>query len=186
MGLGTMEQRTEGMKKQAQELIDHAYDRGYKAGYEKGFKNGFDEGALHPDINIIEKWIEQGRNEAWEAAKKIAADCFSESKMTKELFNFNYAYAVFENFSASEAIENIKEYEKEKQEEEQEIRVGDEVYFLDNTMKYVVTNIDGEFLKLVDCTGDVDVDLIQNFTRTGLHFDEIENVLKKLKERKGN
>ena len=33
--LGTKEQRTEGMKRQAQELIEQAYDRGYKAGKEQ-------------------------------------------------------------------------------------------------------------------------------------------------------
>lgn len=63
-----MNERTEGIVRQAQELIEQAYQRGYKAGREEGFKNGFDEGASHPNINIIEEWIEQGRNEAWEAA----------------------------------------------------------------------------------------------------------------------
>ena len=32
MSLGTQEQRTKGMKRQAQELIEQAYQRGFKAG----------------------------------------------------------------------------------------------------------------------------------------------------------
>lgn len=107
MSLGSMEERTEGMKRQAQELIEQAYQRGYKAGQESD-KNIFISGIL-----------EQGRNEAWEAAMKIAGDCLIESKMTKELFdNFNYAYAVFNNFTASDAIDRIRAYEKQKKEED--------------------------------------------------------------------
>lgn len=68
----------EWIRKQASELIEQAYQRGYKVGYEKGFKNGFDEGVLHPDINIIEKWIEQGRNKAWEAAGKLVSMDYNE------------------------------------------------------------------------------------------------------------
>lgn len=61
MNLGSMEQHTEGMKKQTQELIEQAYQKGYKAGYaeceEELAKEAIAEGEQ-------EKWIEQGRNEA--------------------------------------------------------------------------------------------------------------------------
>lgn len=167
--LGTMEQRTEGMKKQANELIEQAYNRGYKAGY---------EACKEPKDALIEK----GMNMAWEAAKKIMQMNIVEKRAIFGEIG-RMTYAVISELSASEAIEKLRKYgEQKKHEEDEKIKVGDEVYFLDNTMKYVVTNIDGEFLKLVDCTGDVDVELIHNFTKTGRHFPEIENMLGQLKD----
>ena len=182
--LGTQEQRVKGMKKQAQELIDQTYQRGYKAGFEAAKEQ------IKTDTESrVEELISIGRNEAWEAAKKIAADCFNDSKMTKKLFNFHYSYAVFENFSASEAIENIKEYEKKKREEEQEIRVGDEVYIEGKEIKYVVVCIYKERSELVDCKGNFAWTETCSLHKTGKHFPEIENVenvLEKLKESECN
>ena len=40
--LGTQEQRTKGMKRQAQELIEQAYNSGFKAGREQGRKEGLE------------------------------------------------------------------------------------------------------------------------------------------------
>lgn len=42
MSLGTQEQRTKGMKKQANELIEQAFNSGFKAGREQGRKEGID------------------------------------------------------------------------------------------------------------------------------------------------
>ena len=59
MSLGTEKQRTEGIKRQADELIEQAYQRGFKAGkvaWEEKTKDFF---------------VEQGRHEAWETAKEL-------------------------------------------------------------------------------------------------------------------
>lgn len=109
-----MTQGTEGMKKQAQELIDQAYQSGksaveFKAQeiHDKGYAAG----------------LEQGRNEAWEAARKIGQNSqsgleyqmgFDFSKM-KSYESANPSWWVVMNYSASEAIEKIREYEEKKQ-----------------------------------------------------------------------
>lgn len=64
--LGSMEQRTEGMKRQAKELIEQAYNRGYKAGYDKAFAT------LNENWQLVTSEAEEkGRNEAWEVARKL-------------------------------------------------------------------------------------------------------------------
>lgn len=186
--LGTQEQRTKELKKQAQESIEHNYDRGFKAGYEKGFKNGFDEGVLHPDINIIEKWIKQGRNEAWEAADKLnrlhldeVMEVFADDPLRDSICRED----LFRCCTPELAIEKIKEYEKKKQEEEKaddEILVGDEVYTEDKEIKYVVTRISEESAHLVDCKGNFAWKKTYCLHKTGRNFHEIENVLGQLKE----
>lgn len=166
--LETMEQRTEGMKKQAQELIEQAYNRGYKAGY---------EACKEPKDALIEK----GRNEAWEAARKIMQmNIVEKHAIFGEIGRMTYS--VILELSASEAIEKIKSYEEQKK-EDSEIRVGDEVYFLDPTATRVVTCIYkfNEVTKAVQITsnGKWVLDDICDLHKTGRHFDEIENVLKK-------
>lgn len=71
-----------------------------------------------------EKWIQQGRDEAWEAAKKIYnmdVDDFYSVFGTDGAYSCNNA---FNNFTPQELIEKIKIYEENKKDL---IEVGDEV-----------------------------------------------------------
>lgn len=168
MSLGTMEQRTEGMKRQAKELIEQAYNRGYKAGQESD-KDIFISGIL-----------EQGRNEAWEAAKRILT---MGSKKQNEIFGCFMDLTVMENVSASEAIEKLSAYDEEKkQEEDNVIRVGDEIQTLDGLIIGIVTYI-SEIEGFSILWGDGSVGkrkILSDYKKTGRHFPEIAEVLKKM------
>lgn len=182
--LGTMEQRTKGMKKQAQELIEQAYNRGFKAGYEEGKGQAWSEEVKKYEIEPDKKneYIEQGRNDAWETIIKILEKPWPERR--KALKSECYVlYDMLLSISASEAIEKLRAYEEQKkQEEEQEIRVGDEVYTEDKEIKFVVTRISEESAHLVDFKGNFAWTKTYCLHKTGRHFPEIENVLGKLKE----
>ena len=104
----------DGIKKQAQELIYQAYQKGYKAGQEN---------ALVVDSD---KFREQGRNEAWETARKIMSqnDASWGMKDMKEIFGLSYSTDIMLDLKASEAIEKIRAYEQKKKEAD-EIKVGD-------------------------------------------------------------
>ena len=170
-----MTKGTEGMKNQAQELIDQAYNRGYTAGYSKA------ENDYHAKTeDDRQSSYELGLNIAWEAAKKIAGDCLSESKMTKELFNFNYAYPVFKNFPASEAIEKIREYEQKKQEKD-EIKVGDEVIYHDEKGVVVLVANNEKAISVMSANGGwmIRTDR-EELVKTGRTFPQIAEVLKKM------
>lgn len=92
-------------------------------------------------------------------------------------------YAVISELSASEVIEKLKAYEEQKKHEEDEkIKVGDEVYTEDKEIKFVVTGIGEESAHLVDCNGNFSWTKTYCLNKTGRHFHEIENVLEKLKE----
>lgn len=106
MSLGTMEQRTEGMKRQAQDLIEQAYHRGFKAGRE-------DRQDWEKDQ--ADRLIEKGRNEAWEAFKtihKFAPHCFLDCfpNGNDELYSL----------SIHEVIRRVHAYEEQKKQEEDE------------------------------------------------------------------
>lgn len=180
--LGTMEQRTEGMKKQAQELIEQAYQSGFKDG--QGNTLAIDS----------EKFIEQGRDEAWEAARKLMLSSEGDgglpNDIIEKIFNGSMYYDVLKNCSASEAIEKIRKYEEKKQEEEQEIRVGDEVIlneklsFEPNKKAIVISEGDHSWpYNVMFKNGDTNlVSKIDIGRKTGRTFPEIVEVLKKMQE----
>lgn len=184
MSLGTQEERTEGMKRQAQELIDQAYQRGLKAGVESCIDS------LTADS---EKYIEQGRNEAWEALKRICCygkDCLSGSEL-EEIFGTSSDSDIILHDTASEAIQKIREYEEKKKQEDEEIRVGDEMIYengwLDGKLIGIVTYIPKtkDYFNILWSDGSTGIEKNKSdFKKTGRHFQEIADVLKKMREEK--
>lgn len=194
MSSGTMEQRTEGMKRQAQELIEQAYQRGFKAGQENAL------------VVNSDKLIEQGRNEVWEASRKIY---LSEdngglpANEIRKIFNVEWYSSIIREFSASEVVAKLRAYEwqmeqeaqkeKEAQKADEEIKVGDEVILdvnsaFDTNSKAIVISKDGNVMfpyNVMIATGDTDwVDRDDISGKTGRTFPEIVEVLKKMQEDK--
>ena len=178
--LGTMEERTSGMKRQAQELIEQAYQRGYKAGYQ-----------FQTDANLVlfNNGMEQGRKEAWEAAYKLV---FNQGNI-RDAFDTESLGAIFEKCSAAEAIEKLKKYEEQKKQEE--IHVGDEIILNDIIPNTDYLSCEPAIVIIADedsCRYPYHVMLGNGKTKwinkdainrkTGRHFPEIAEVLKKMQE----
>lgn len=180
MSLGTIEQRTEGMKRQAAELIEQAYNRGFKAGreYSKDWEK-----------DQTDRFIEQGRNEAWEAAGKLVSmeywkcnEVLGDGVLTIETDE-----EIFTRCTASEAIEKIRAYEAQKQEEDERIEVGDEVVFHNedrpDTVMFVMKVAEDGFIDGMDAKGNLYAEKNpKNWTKTGRHLNEIAEVLKKMQD----
>ena len=168
MSLGNMEQRTEEMKKQVLELLDRVYVRGYIDG---------ENSRINECAKALDEAVIAGRDEAWEAAKKIVNLCQGQSCVALDWLN---------DCSASEAIEKIRVYEEQKREEDNEIHVGDEVIY--NCGKYkdkaTVIDIDMDVLHLLTENGCYLSEEFKDVKKTGRHFTEIAELLKKLREEK--
>lgn len=170
MNLGNMEQRTEGMKRQAQELIDQAYQKGYKAGQELR------------EVITFEKeceLIEQGRNEAWDCVRKIAV---MPTETTEPMFNQFGLHNIMDHYSASEAIEKLKAWE---QRIDNEIHVGDEVYFGNNSPFVVISiyiHAKERWVNGIGSDGSLYIHQMSKLKKTGKHHDEIVRLLEKMKE----
>ena len=210
--LGTMEQRTEGMIKQAGELIEQAYRRGYKAGREiteeeknnwvdAAYRKGFTEGKREAQVQIEQDaalevliksgWLEKhdkeitisSREEAWETAHRVAKSCFQAESYISDVFGNNtFAYQIFEDYTATDAITKLKEYDEEMEACKGKFSVGDEVCDGMGLCNSVIVSIDG--IKAVCMTkfGNFYVSFLYELTKTGKHYDEIENILKKMGE----
>lgn len=149
---------------------------------------GTEDGKQHIDFHEVVKTpydldaikqeaYQNGLNDAWEAARKIACDRphggFRIDTKQHIFGASDYAY-ILANYNASEAIEGIKAYEQEQQ-----IQVGDEVD--DGVANLIVLEINEDgTVKGFDDSGSI----IHATPRkkTGRHFPEIAEVLKKMKE----
>ena len=162
------------IKNKIHELVENAY----VMGHEDGLKDGKES----VQIDETEAY-ECGLNGAWEYARKIY------SLSAGEIINIFGGCSTWVNYSASEAIAKIKEYE-EKQAKDAEIKVGDEVIYHGRGARIgahdgaigVVLGTEKEwvgvrFKSSWNCVGICK----DKLTKTGRHFPQIEEVLEQMK-----
>ena len=137
--------------------------------YEKGYKTAKVQCDIQAEKDLREvgeRHYQKGLSDAWEAARKIQ-DTGG---------NLNWW---IHNTSAFEAIEKIRQYEQEKE----EIKVGDEVATdAGNRASVLYENPDGTQAFVFKSDGTAAWWTKSALHRTGRHFPEISEVLKKMRE----
>ena len=124
---------------------------------------------------------QKGLYDAWECARKIAINEASGGLSLVELdkiFSCDDLAEVF-GFTASEAIEKIRQYEQKQQ-----IAIGDEVVFYNGERCVVTVVEDGQVVEVMDENGlsmKMDDGLRNSMKKTGRHFEELVTILKKMK-----
>lgn len=117
-----------------------------------------------------------GRNEAWEAARKIVE---MPDPPYWEVFD-EYKDDLFGKITASEAIEKLKAYE-EKQKADEEIKVGDEVRILGTDNNFFIVGYEGDCICGFASGGKTCRVQPVFAQKTGRHIN-IENILEDMKE----
>lgn len=161
----------------------------------KGFNNFvFDQNELNKlekyNSNFskadLEKARQEGREEAWEAAKKIVLSSEYGGIPTGEFQSIfgNEAYVsnVFMKISVNEAIEKIKSHE-EQQKADGDINVGDEV-ICDEGIKAVVLDFmdDNERIMVYSENGIAEDWWIKEVHKTGRHFSQLQEMFDQMQE----
>ena len=149
-----------------EQVRKEAYEEGYKLGY---YSDGY----------------QRGLKDAWDAARKIVL-----SREDGGLFDYEERKAVFgcgnymvlKEFFVSEVIEKIRQYEQKQK----EIKIGDEVEGDEGGQRGVVIDSRFENSQVVVLTGNSKVYAWWSkcaIHKTGRHFPEIAEVLKKMQEK---
>ena len=155
----------EGLIGNVKESIRNAYDKGYKQGFNEGFNDGKAQGR------------NEGLFEAWECARKIAL----RKDEARNAFHDIAPVKVFEEYSASEAIAKIKEYEEKQKQADSEIKVGDEVGNAKG--KYIITKIlSHHYANVMATDGGMAYIDPTRYKKTGRTFPQIAEVVEQLKE----
>lgn len=146
-------------------------------------------GPLHT-VPYIEPDLEQVRKEAYERgaedmrkALRLLIDCDEDCLTIPDIFHTfreGSYHAVVRKHPAMEIIEKIRQYEQGKE----EIKVGDEVEFDDGDTAIWMCdnpNEDAAYLMFSDgsCGSHENREIVR---KTGRHFSEIAEVLKKMRE----
>ena len=173
-----------------------AFDEGYQEGmqlsiddaklkeaYQKGLADGRNQDAKD-FADMYDSGYSEGLKDAWNAARKISS---MDSPTRDEVFGLVITSNIFDENTASEAIEKIQQYEQEKEEIKagDEIKSGNERYIV--LQKYL-NNIDELMVVLFNRRdGEISVFHLYNgngaiFEKTGRHFPEIVEVLKKMRK----
>lgn len=130
------------------------------------------------------KTYEDGLNEAWEVARKMAclpSDGGYTAEKIAEIFGTSNESEILKRNTAAEVIAKIEEYENR-------IEVGDEVHTIyDDTPMVVVSifngNVTGEKRVVsVSISGIISTLYAEELRKTGRHFPQITEVLKQMQE----
>jgi len=167
------------------ERIEEAYQRGYDDA--KHECQDCQKIMMDAEQERVDKVYQRGLNNAWDAARKIAK---LDTDEQKRLFGCFGIYFVAHEYSASECIEKIRQYEQEK---EEQIQVGDEVipcYTITDPNSAIVTrkwkdNEGQDFVDTIGSNGSTLSFLESHVDKTGRHFPEIAEVLQKMNEDDG-
>ena len=154
-------------------IADNIYQQGYEAGK-----------AATPFTDTKEaedKAYNRGLNDAWELVKKIINDENNGGYPYNYLLGYRYLFEVVDNYTASEALTKIKEYE-DKQKQDAEIKVGDEVYSEEDDLRFVVTRITNGRYEGICTDGACYCPLPLHIKKTGRHAYRIIELLGELDE----
>lgn len=154
-----------------------------KEAYDKGLSDSKNQDTKD-FADMYDCGYNEGLKDAWEVAGKI---CVMDSRTRDEIFREVITTNIIEHNSASEAIEKIQQYEQNQE----EIQAGNEIK-CDNE-RYVVlqkylNDIDEPMAVLFNIKdGKTSVFHLYNgngaiFEKTGRHFPELVEVLKKMRE----
>lgn len=175
----TMINALEGVKAQ----IRKAYDKGYKDGTKEKLANAM----IYDHEEAEKKAYDKGLSDAWDLVKRIEStpeDGGLTNKQIVEVFGQYWSsFELYRAFSVEEAMDLMKAYE-DKQKQDAEIKVGDEVYSDAFDDKGIVTHITTDKVSCVCiiCNGFTTMKVgLCGLHKTGRHFDQIAEVLAELR-----
>lgn len=163
----------DGMIDNQKNVLYAAFDKGYKQGVQDGKEEVWNARYL------------KGLNDAWDAAREICTNWVLSDKALSDIFGEGKTIDdIMRDYSASEAIARIKEYEEkrmeEMQEEDEDIKVGDEIKC--GNRLCVVTRVGDGYMTVVYDNGDGGVLAKEKCQKTGRHFPKIAEALKQMQE----
>lgn len=146
--------------------------------YQHGYKEGYDEGVLDCKRERA-KYTAEKLYDALRFIWDNTDDGGMPSRDVFSVFGTCNVYTFLKEYSAKEIIDKVEAYKEKKEQEEEEIRVGDVLKAIaeideDDAQEYIVTHIDVDH-KHYDCVcldGTVyqDVD-IQAMAKTGKRYE---------------
>lgn len=146
--------------------------------YDKGYKDGKADTPFTDTEEAEKKAYNRGLNDAWDAAKWLYNNPID---LEEDIFNCDI-WEIYSKYTAQEVVHKIKAYE-DKQKQDAEIKVGDEIVYSDGIKGVVVgiSNTVGQ-ISVLNNKYDVPQLLVKNRAKkTGRTFPQIAEALAELR-----
>lgn len=163
----------------AKDNIRTQLDKAYKSGYEDA-KSELGKRVINLAHEESDRAYQQGLDDAWEAAKKIALGEGLSMQALAQIFDTTSFSRILRENTVSEVIAKINEYE----EQQEKFAVGDEVYSDAFDDKGIITHITADKVSCVCiiCNGSKMMKVGTNgLHKTGRTFPQIAEVLKEMR-----
>ena len=175
----------------AEEKKKECFEEGYKAGYDHGYKDGcqnnggyqrghdegFSQGRATAEADKTVAY-QEGMDAVWKALMFWYEH--DNDKRMKEFLRYKNMKDVVLNYSPAELIDRVEAYK----EEQEKIKVGDEVIHKNTGATIVVTKVVDDYLSGFNDKGEQFFNTDSTFwEKTGRHFDELEILLKAMGEK---
>lgn len=154
--------------------------------YDFGYEDGKADTPFTDTEEAEKKAYSKGLSDAWDAAKKLCRSVKygGIEEHCSEIFE-ETPFEIFDvfDYTATEAIAKIKAYE-DKQKQDAEIKVGDEVTTKRGSKGIVITDepsMDGCISVWLSTCTHVQIYPVKDLSKTGRHFDAIAEALKELR-----
>lgn len=161
-------------------MKDCSFDDGRRQGYRYGYEQGYEDGKkISCDYkDNMKSEYNRGLNDAWECIKKIFQ---MDDDTTEELFGCVLVHTITKKYCVSDVLQIIKEYEAKKK-QDTEIKVGDEVFYMDENDLRVVVRISNQ-MDVVQITkdGKCAINDVEELHRTGRTFPQIAEVFAEMR-----
>lgn len=151
--------------------------------YNKGYKDGKADTPFTDTEEAEKKAYNRGLNDAWEAAKKLVhprLGGYTEEQKQRIFGEYVSSDSILQNFTAPEAIAKIKAY-ADKQKQDAEIKVGDEVRGIDSGKRAVILDKKYGLYRALSFDGIIHEGTEEAFTKTGRTFPQIAELLAELR-----
>lgn len=145
-----------------------------KEAYADGYNTGFGR--------KIDASYQEGLSDAWDAVRKLEFGTDKGGIPTDtiaEIFGTPIPYRVLRDFTASEAIEKIRQYE---QKQEEQIQVGDEVIAASGKAVIIDISDNKDNARYIYSDSTLGFDNICNLRKTGRRFSEVAALFEKMRE----
>lgn len=199
-----------GLRRQTNECLDNAYRRGYDDGRidatntelvkelkQAEYQRGLEDGNKIADKDLEEivaynKGLQDGYEGYRYLQKWFATTCFYDvegilfPEYKRREANTCCLEDIITDVGLAKVLRRAKAYDEKKKAEEEPIKVGDEVYLLDKNHPIVVTNIDDHYITCLAESGTYSYYVgtqKDRLTKTGRHFDEVEQLFDKLRNK---
>lgn len=158
-------------------VANDEYNKGYADGNKEGYDNGFEQGKKQAISEIPE--LANKENEMYDKGLEDASDllAYADERFIRECFPSESNWNLFDlnaKYGLAVLIKEFKKWQEQKKQAEEEIKLGDVVYYKENPeSEFFVFKIEDNQISGINMNGVYSNKPVKEWKKTGKNFYEL-------------